>query len=81
MKRRILIADDDESARSGLADLLSTWGYEVEEAIDLVRASVPNADAITAAAFGNAICFASIATKYPASSIPPGTHMIRPPSR
>ena len=34
MKRRILIADDDESARSGLADLLSTWGYEVEEAID-----------------------------------------------
>src|SRR5882724_3205576 len=34
MKRRILIADDDESARSGLADLLSTWGYQVEEAID-----------------------------------------------
>ena len=34
MKYRILIADDDESARSGLADLLSTWGFEVEEAID-----------------------------------------------
>jgi DNA-binding NtrC family response regulator len=34
MKHRILIADDDESARSGLADLLSTWGYQVEEAID-----------------------------------------------
>src|SRR6266511_475842 len=34
MKHRILIADDDEAARSGLAALLSTWGYEVEEAID-----------------------------------------------
>jgi DNA-binding NtrC family response regulator len=34
MKYRILIADDDESARSGLADLLSTWGFEVEQAID-----------------------------------------------
>src|SRR3984893_14141097 len=34
MKHRILIADDDESARSGLADLLSSWGFEVEQAID-----------------------------------------------
>ncbi len=34
MKHRILVADDDESARSGLASLLSTWGYEVEEAVD-----------------------------------------------
>jgi DNA-binding NtrC family response regulator len=34
MKQRILIADDDDSARSGLAALLSTWGYEVREAID-----------------------------------------------
>jgi DNA-binding NtrC family response regulator len=34
MKHRILIADDDESARTGLAELLSTWGYEVEQAID-----------------------------------------------
>jgi DNA-binding NtrC family response regulator len=34
MKHRILIADDDEAARSGLADLLSSWGYEVEQAID-----------------------------------------------
>jgi DNA-binding NtrC family response regulator len=34
MKHRILIADDDDSARSGLADLLSSWGFEVEQAID-----------------------------------------------
>src|SRR5215510_4427938 len=34
MKHRILIADDDESARTALADLLATWGYEVEQAID-----------------------------------------------
>ena len=34
MKHRILVADDDESARTGLAELLSTWGYEVEQAID-----------------------------------------------
>ncbi len=34
MKHRILIADDDDSARSGLADLLSGWGFEVEQAID-----------------------------------------------
>jgi DNA-binding NtrC family response regulator len=31
---RVLIADDDESARTGLASLLSLWGYEVEEAAD-----------------------------------------------
>ncbi len=34
MKQRILIADDDESGRSGLAALLSMWGYEVQEAVD-----------------------------------------------
>jgi DNA-binding NtrC family response regulator len=34
MKHRILIADDEESARSGLAALLVTWGYEVQEAVD-----------------------------------------------
>ncbi len=34
MKHRILIADDEEFARSGLALLLSTWGYEVQEAAD-----------------------------------------------
>src|ERR1700675_1959619 len=34
MKHRILIADDDDSARSGLVALLLTWGYEVQEAID-----------------------------------------------
>jgi DNA-binding NtrC family response regulator len=34
MKNRILIADDDESGRSGLAALLSMWGYEVQEAVD-----------------------------------------------
>src|SRR5215472_17203825 len=34
MKHRILIADDDESARTALADLLTSWGYEVEQAVD-----------------------------------------------
>ena len=34
MKHRILIADDDESGRSGLAALLTMWGYEVQEAVD-----------------------------------------------
>ena len=34
MKHRILIADDDESGRSGLAALLSMWGYEVQECVD-----------------------------------------------
>src|SRR5216683_2903346 len=34
MKHRILIADDDDSARTGLADLLSAWGFEVEQAVD-----------------------------------------------
>ena len=34
MKHRILIADDEESARTGLASLLSTWGYDVDEAVD-----------------------------------------------
>ena len=34
MKHRILIADDEETARSGLVSVLSTWGYEVEAAVD-----------------------------------------------
>jgi len=34
MKHRILIADDDESGRGGLAALLAMWGYEVQEAVD-----------------------------------------------
>jgi DNA-binding NtrC family response regulator len=34
MKHRILIADDDESGRGGLAALLAMWGYEVQEAAD-----------------------------------------------
>ena len=34
MKHRILIADDDEAGRSGLAALLAMWGYEVQEAVD-----------------------------------------------
>jgi DNA-binding NtrC family response regulator len=34
MKHRILIADDDEPGRSGLAALLTMWGYEVQEAVD-----------------------------------------------
>jgi DNA-binding NtrC family response regulator len=54
MRHRILIADDDESARSGLAELLSTWGYEVEEAID-------GKDALERApAFGPAVVIADL---------------------
>lgn len=34
MKHRILIADDDEAGRSGLATLLGMWGYDVQEAVD-----------------------------------------------
>ena len=34
MKHRVLIADDDESARAGVAALLTAWGYEVDEAVD-----------------------------------------------
>jgi DNA-binding NtrC family response regulator len=34
MKHRILVADDDEASVSGLAVLLSSWGYEVQEAAD-----------------------------------------------
>jgi len=34
MQHRVLIVDDDDSARSGLVALLSTWGYEIQEAID-----------------------------------------------
>ena len=32
MSQRILVADDDRAARTGLASLLSRWGYEVAEA-------------------------------------------------
>jgi DNA-binding NtrC family response regulator len=31
---RVLVADDDETARSGLCSLLSLWGYEVQEVAD-----------------------------------------------
>src|SRR6266536_6097759 len=34
MKHRVLIADDEEHARSGLATLVSGWGYEIAEAAD-----------------------------------------------
>src|SRR3989449_4639322 len=34
MRHRVLIADDEEDARIGLASLVSTWGYEVAEAVD-----------------------------------------------
>jgi len=32
--RRILIADDEEASRRGLRELLTSWGYEVQEAAD-----------------------------------------------
>ncbi len=32
--KRILVADDEDSSRSGLAQLLAQWGYEVQEASD-----------------------------------------------
>jgi DNA-binding NtrC family response regulator len=54
MKHRILIADDDESASSGLADLLSSWGFEVGQAID-------GKDALEKApAFGPAVVIADL---------------------
>ena len=34
MMQRILIADDQEASRKGLAALVATWGYEVEDAGD-----------------------------------------------
>ena len=47
MTRRVLIADDDGASRSGLAALLSGWGYAVDqaadgaEALDKARATHP----------------------------------------
>jgi DNA-binding NtrC family response regulator len=38
MKHRVLVVDDEESPRSGLTSLLSTWGYEVEAADNGQRA-------------------------------------------
>src|SRR6266571_5086710 len=40
MRHRVLIADDEEDARIGLASLVSTWGYEVAEAVDGKRLGV-----------------------------------------
>ncbi len=34
MMQRVLIADDQEASRKGLAALIATWGYEVEDAGD-----------------------------------------------
>jgi DNA-binding NtrC family response regulator len=34
MSQRILVADDEDASRKGLKALLTTWGYEVEEAAD-----------------------------------------------
>ncbi len=34
MGHRILVADDEASSRNGLKTLLSSWGYEVQEAAD-----------------------------------------------
>ena len=48
MTRRVLVADDDESSRTGLAALLTGWGYAVEQAgdgeqaLELARATQPS---------------------------------------
>src|SRR5262245_12426446 len=34
MPLKVLVVDDEEASRKGLAGLLSGWGYEVEEATD-----------------------------------------------
>nr|MDQ3071354.1 response regulator [Acidobacteriota bacterium] len=31
---RVLVVEDDESARLGLVELVRTWGYHAEEAVD-----------------------------------------------
>jgi DNA-binding NtrC family response regulator len=38
MRHRVLIVEDDPASRKGLAELLSTWGYEVTSAGDGVEA-------------------------------------------
>ena len=44
MAHRVLIADDLEASRKGLAALVATWGYEVEEAADGQEALAKAAD-------------------------------------
>ena len=44
MSHRVLIADDLEASRKGLAALVATWGYEVEEAADGQAALAKAAD-------------------------------------
>ncbi len=44
MSHRVLIADDLEVSRKGLAALVATWGYEVEEAADGQEALAKAAD-------------------------------------
>jgi DNA-binding NtrC family response regulator len=44
MAYRVLIADDLEASRKGLAALVATWGYEVEEAADGQEALAKAAD-------------------------------------
>src|SRR5262245_24183355 len=34
MKPKVLVVDDEEASRTGVARLLAAWGYEVEEAAD-----------------------------------------------
>jgi DNA-binding NtrC family response regulator len=34
MKSRVLIVDDDETSRGGLAELMQAWGYEVDQAAE-----------------------------------------------
>jgi DNA-binding NtrC family response regulator len=40
MSLKVLVVDDEESSRHGLASLLSGWGYGVEEAVDGEQALV-----------------------------------------
>ncbi|MCI0546106.1 MAG: sigma-54 dependent transcriptional regulator [Candidatus Rokubacteria bacterium] len=34
MAERVLVVDDEEASRTGLRELITTWGYEVQEAAD-----------------------------------------------
>jgi DNA-binding NtrC family response regulator len=77
MKRRILVADDKETSVEGLHSLLSSWGYEVEQAGDgeealakalIFRPDVVIADLVMPKRDGLALLKA-LSTELPASTI------------